>query len=133
HRPPGKARAPGSARPGPPPHGQVTPAEPAGRDVERLRRGRYRYRPASPADGPRVQLLASGMAMPWALRAPELLALRLLAARGEVPATMPAEAARKHAIGDVSAASAGETPARRSDPARTLVRTRGPGHGPAPG
>src|SRR5690606_18332022 len=36
-------------------------------------------------------------------------ALRQLARRGEVPATMPAEAAQKYAIGDVTAASAGET------------------------
>jgi pyruvate dehydrogenase E1 component len=36
-------------------------------------------------------------------------ALRQLALRGEVPAGVPAEAARKYAIDDVSAAPVGET------------------------
>ena len=193
----------------------VQPPEPAGLDVPGLLKGLYRYRKAE-GDGPRVQLLASGTGMQWALRAAELLsqdwgvaadvwsatswtelrreaveceeynllhpdtepkvpyvtraladapgpvvavsdfmravpdlisrwvpgdwtslgtdgfglsdtrgalrrhfhvdaesiavaALRRLAARGEVPASVPADAARKYAIADVSAASAGET------------------------
>src|SRR5690606_16520731 len=40
--------------------------------VEGLLRGIYRYRPAT-GDGPRAQILASGTAMQWALRAQELL------------------------------------------------------------
>src|SRR5690606_14160638 len=50
----------------------VQPAEPEGLDVEGLLRGIYRYRPAT-GDGPRAQILASGTAMQWALRAQELL------------------------------------------------------------
>ncbi len=52
------------------------PAEPQDLDVEALLRGLYRYAPAPAptASGPRVQLAASGVALPWALRAQELLA-----------------------------------------------------------
>ncbi|HEV7450629.1 MAG TPA: pyruvate dehydrogenase (acetyl-transferring), homodimeric type [Pseudonocardiaceae bacterium] len=52
------------------------PAEPADLDVEALLRGLYRYAPA-PApdpDKPAVQLAASGVALPWALQAQEMLA-----------------------------------------------------------
>ncbi|MGH8917210.1 MAG: transketolase-like TK C-terminal-containing protein, partial [Actinomycetes bacterium] len=52
------------------------PAEPADLDVKALLRGLYRYAPA-PAPGtdqPAVQLAASGVALPWALRAQEMLA-----------------------------------------------------------
>ncbi|MEN3306685.1 MAG: pyruvate dehydrogenase component [Micromonosporaceae bacterium] len=52
------------------------PAEPAGLDVPGLLKGLYRYAPApSLAEGaPRAQILASGSAMAWALRAQQLLA-----------------------------------------------------------
>ncbi|MGH3933885.1 MAG: transketolase-like TK C-terminal-containing protein, partial [Pseudonocardiaceae bacterium] len=52
------------------------PAEPEDLDVEALLRGLYRYAPApSPgSDQPGVQLAASGVALPWALRAQEMLA-----------------------------------------------------------
>ncbi len=50
------------------------PAEPAGVDVDGILRGLYRYAPApGTATGPRVQLLASGIGMQWALRAQQLL------------------------------------------------------------
>nr|BFF00697.1 hypothetical protein GCM10020241_23720 [Streptoalloteichus tenebrarius] len=49
------------------------PAEPADLDVEGLLRGLYRFRPAE-GSGPRAQLLASGVAMPWALKAQQMLA-----------------------------------------------------------
>ncbi len=52
------------------------PPEPEGLDVDGLLRGLYRYT-ASPLDGtevPRAQVLASGVAVPWALRAQQLLA-----------------------------------------------------------
>ncbi|HKS52871.1 MAG TPA: pyruvate dehydrogenase (acetyl-transferring), homodimeric type [Pseudonocardiaceae bacterium] len=52
----------------------VQPPEPDGLDVAGLLRGLYRYREAGDGAGPRVQLLASGVAMPWALRAQEMLA-----------------------------------------------------------
>jgi pyruvate dehydrogenase E1 component len=51
----------------------VQPPEPENLDVTGLLQGLYRYRPAS-GTGPRAQLLASGTAMQWALRAQELLA-----------------------------------------------------------
>jgi pyruvate dehydrogenase E1 component len=53
------------------------PAEPTDLDVDALLRGLYRYAPAPQAAGsgnPRVQLAASGVALPWALRAQEMLA-----------------------------------------------------------
>ncbi|MPZ67055.1 MAG: pyruvate dehydrogenase (acetyl-transferring), homodimeric type [Pseudonocardiaceae bacterium] len=49
------------------------PAEPEGLDVDALLRGLYRYAVAPASNGPRVQLAASGVALPWALRAQELL------------------------------------------------------------
>lgn len=52
----------------------VQPAEPEDLDVEGLLRGLYRYRTAPEGGGPRAQILVSGVAMPWALRAQELLA-----------------------------------------------------------
>ncbi|HEY6424217.1 MAG TPA: pyruvate dehydrogenase (acetyl-transferring), homodimeric type, partial [Pseudonocardiaceae bacterium] len=52
------------------------PPEPTDLDVEALLRGLYRYAPApAPGSGnPKVQLAASGVALPWALRAQEMLA-----------------------------------------------------------
>ena len=51
------------------------PAEPEGVDVEGIVRGMYLVHEApSDAEGPRAQLLASGVAVPWALRAAEMLA-----------------------------------------------------------
>ena len=51
----------------------VQPAEPEGVDVEGILRGIYRYSPAPDGDGPKAQLLASGVAMQWALQAQQLL------------------------------------------------------------
>jgi pyruvate dehydrogenase E1 component len=51
------------------------PAEPAGVDVEGILRGIHQVSPAAGEAGrPRAQVLASGVAVPWALRARELLA-----------------------------------------------------------
>jgi pyruvate dehydrogenase E1 component len=51
------------------------PTQPADLDVDGLLRGLYRYQAAGDhAAGPRVQLLASGVAVPWALRAAAMLA-----------------------------------------------------------
>nr|WP_307789059.1 pyruvate dehydrogenase (acetyl-transferring), homodimeric type [Glycomyces salinus] len=50
----------------------VQPAEPEGVDVDGILRGIYRLSESS-AQGPRVQLLASGSGMPWAQKAAELL------------------------------------------------------------
>jgi len=49
------------------------PAEPADLDLDGLLRGMYRYAPGT-GDGPRVRLLASGIGVPWALRAQRVLA-----------------------------------------------------------
>ncbi|MCU1513077.1 MAG: aceE, partial [Microbacteriaceae bacterium] len=51
----------------------VQPAEPENLDVDGVLRGIYHLRVA-PIQGPRAQLLASGVAVPWALEAQELLA-----------------------------------------------------------
>ncbi|RCW40753.1 pyruvate dehydrogenase E1 component [Halopolyspora algeriensis] len=50
------------------------PAEPEDLDVDALLRGLYRYRQAPGSSGPRVQILTSGVTMPEALRAQEMLA-----------------------------------------------------------
>jgi pyruvate dehydrogenase E1 component len=55
----------------------VQPAEPEHLDVEGLLKGLYRYREADNVNGeqpPRAQVLASGVAMPWALDAQRILA-----------------------------------------------------------
>ncbi|MCU0265151.1 MAG: pyruvate dehydrogenase (acetyl-transferring), homodimeric type [Actinomycetia bacterium] len=53
----------------------VQPAQPEGTDVDGILRGMHLYATATqvPEGAPRVQLLASGVAVPWALRAQELL------------------------------------------------------------
>jgi pyruvate dehydrogenase E1 component len=52
----------------------VQPVEPEGLDVPALLKGMYLLRPGHEATGrPRAQLLASGVAVPWALEAQELL------------------------------------------------------------
>ncbi len=50
----------------------VQPAEPEELDVEGLLKGIYLLKPAK-VDGPRTQLLASGVAVPWALEAQKIL------------------------------------------------------------
>jgi pyruvate dehydrogenase E1 component len=52
----------------------VQPAEPDDLDVAGLLRGIYRYLPSGREEGPQVRLLASGVALPWAVRARDLLA-----------------------------------------------------------
>jgi pyruvate dehydrogenase E1 component len=52
----------------------LQPAEPAGVDVDALIKGLYRYSEAPSGSGPTAQLLASGSALPWAIRAQSLLA-----------------------------------------------------------
>ncbi len=47
----------------------VQAPEPADLDVEGLLRGLYRYQRAEEAEGPRANILVSGVAMPWALAA----------------------------------------------------------------
>ena len=52
----------------------MQPAEPDDLDVDGLLRGIYRYLPPGRDEGPQVRLLASGVALPWAVRAREMLA-----------------------------------------------------------
>ncbi len=49
------------------------PAEPQGVDAEGIVRGIHRYAAAPEGDGPRAQILASGVAVPWAVHAQQLL------------------------------------------------------------
>ncbi|HEY2795840.1 MAG TPA: pyruvate dehydrogenase (acetyl-transferring), homodimeric type, partial [Micromonosporaceae bacterium] len=51
----------------------VQPAEPSDLDVAGLLKGAYKLSPAT-NDGPRAQILASGVGVPWALKAQQLLA-----------------------------------------------------------
>ncbi|MDO5662042.1 MAG: pyruvate dehydrogenase (acetyl-transferring), homodimeric type [Brachybacterium sp.] len=51
----------------------VQPAEPEGLDVEGLVKGMYELDPAPEGDGPEVQLMASGVGVPWARHAREIL------------------------------------------------------------
>jgi len=51
----------------------IQPAEPDDVDVEGILAGMHRYRRAAAGSGPQAQILASGMAVPWALRAQRLL------------------------------------------------------------
>ncbi|QYN33008.1 pyruvate dehydrogenase (acetyl-transferring), homodimeric type [Pseudonocardia sp. DSM 110487] len=52
----------------------VQPAEPEDLDVDGLLRGLYRYAASPRAEGPQVRLLASGVSIPWALQARDMLA-----------------------------------------------------------
>jgi len=49
------------------------PAQPADVDVDGILAGMHRYSPADKTDGPRAQILASGIAVQWALQAQRLL------------------------------------------------------------
>jgi pyruvate dehydrogenase E1 component len=52
----------------------VQPAEPENLDVDGVLRGIYLLAPAPGGDGPKAQILASGVGVPWALEAQALLA-----------------------------------------------------------
>ncbi|MBV1854952.1 pyruvate dehydrogenase (acetyl-transferring), homodimeric type [Catellatospora tritici] len=51
----------------------VHPAQPEGIDVQGLLKGLYRYS-SGPAQGPKAQIMASGVGMQWAIKAQQLLA-----------------------------------------------------------
>jgi len=51
----------------------VQPAEPENVDVDGILRGLYCYKPSPDQSGPRAQILASGVAVPWAVEAQEIL------------------------------------------------------------
>ncbi|GAA2897738.1 pyruvate dehydrogenase (acetyl-transferring), homodimeric type [Pseudonocardia halophobica] len=50
------------------------PAEPEGLDTDGVLKGIYRYLGTNKEDGPQVRLLASGVALPWAVQARDMLA-----------------------------------------------------------
>lgn len=52
----------------------VQPAEPQDVDVEGILRGAYLYRAAEGGEGPRARIMASGVSVPWALKAQQVLA-----------------------------------------------------------
>ncbi|MEJ3657548.1 pyruvate dehydrogenase (acetyl-transferring), homodimeric type [Actinomycetes bacterium KLBMP 9759] len=52
----------------------VQPAEPEGLDPEGVLRGIYRFAASPREEGPQVRLLASGVSVPWALQARDMLA-----------------------------------------------------------
>jgi len=52
----------------------VQPEEPANLDVDGLLKGLYLLKPSASQSGPRASILASGVGVPWALEAQELLA-----------------------------------------------------------
>jgi pyruvate dehydrogenase E1 component len=49
------------------------PAEPEGVDVDGILKGMHRYSPSAEGEGPRAQVLASGISVPWALDAQRML------------------------------------------------------------
>ena len=51
----------------------VQPAEPENVDVDGILRGLYCYAPSQDHSGPRAQILASGVAVPWAIEAQDIL------------------------------------------------------------
>ena len=51
----------------------VQPAEPEGLDVDALLKGMYLVSAAGEGDGPRAQILASGVSVPWAIEAQQKL------------------------------------------------------------
>jgi pyruvate dehydrogenase E1 component len=51
----------------------VQPEQPANVDVEGILKGMHLFSPAANHDGPRAQILASGVSVPWALQAQEML------------------------------------------------------------
>ena len=52
----------------------VQPAQPDDVDVEGILRGLHLVSSGAPGDGPRPQLMASGIALPWAMKAQQMLA-----------------------------------------------------------
>ncbi|MGH8891215.1 MAG: pyruvate dehydrogenase (acetyl-transferring), homodimeric type [Acidothermaceae bacterium] len=52
----------------------LQPAQPESLDVDALLAGLYRYADAPISEGPQAQILASGVALPWAIEAQRLLA-----------------------------------------------------------
>ena len=98
----------------------VQPAEPEDFDVEGLLRGIYRYRPAPRRSASTAQILASGVAMPEALRAADMLAAEWDVAADVWSVTSWGELNRD-GVADREGAAASSRP-----PARGAVRHQGP-------
>jgi pyruvate dehydrogenase E1 component len=89
------------------------PAEPAGLDVEGLLRGLYLYAPATAELGqPRAQVLASGVAVTWALQAQRMLAEEWDVAADVWSATSWTELAREAVECDRANLRSAQEPAR---------------------
>jgi pyruvate dehydrogenase E1 component len=104
----------------------VQAPEPSDLDVEGLLRGLYRYAPAPAGDGPEAQILVSGVAMPWALRAQELLLSEWGVRAAVWSATSWAELRRDAVEIDRHNFLHPEAEPRQPYVTRTLARTTGP-------
>ncbi len=104
----------------------VQAPEPSDLDVEGLLRGLYRYAPAPAGDGPEAQILISGVAMPWALRAQELLLSEWGVRAAVWSATSWAELRRDAVEIDRHNFLHPEAEPRQPYVTRTLARTTGP-------
>ena len=51
----------------------VQPRQPENIDIEGLLKGAYLYQPAAGGEGPKARIMASGIAVPWALKAQKIL------------------------------------------------------------
>ncbi len=106
----------------------VQPAEPEDLDVEALLKGMYRYREAPQREGdtPRAQILASGVAVPWALEAQQILADEYDVRADVWSVTSWNELAREAEAAERAALNApGEEP-RQPFVTKTLGATHGP-------
>ncbi len=103
----------------------VQPAEPSGVDVEGIVRGMYLLRPAG-NEGPGAQLLASGVGVPWALEAQELLANDWGVAADVWSVTSWSEMRRDGLACDEHAFLHPDEPARVPYVTQRLSGTRGP-------
>jgi pyruvate dehydrogenase E1 component len=103
----------------------LQPAEPDGVDVEGILKGMHLWSRAE-GDGPRTQLLASGVAVPWAMRAQQLLhddwgvAADVWSVTSWTELRRDGLAAERHALLDPSA------PARTPYVMKRLSQTQGP-------
>ncbi|NYH79845.1 pyruvate dehydrogenase E1 component [Actinopolyspora biskrensis] len=102
------------------------PPEPDGLDVEGLLRGLYRYRRADRDSGPRAQILVSGVAMPEALRAQEMLSDEWGVAADVWSATSWTELRREAERADQDNLLSTEGRARRPHVTRALSDEPGP-------
>ncbi len=105
------------------------PAEPEGLDIEGLLRGIYRYRPAPEQKSKQAHILVSGVAMPSAIRAAELLADEWDVAADVWSVTSWGELNRDGVEIEKEKLRYPDRPARVPYITQALADTRGPGRG----